>query len=526
MPEPAPQLVTEPLGGPPLARRATEGALASEWLVRGPATGEEWQARGADVRASVPPGWFDALAGALDTGGAARDRLTRAAGGAGVVVTTGQQPGLFGGPLYTWAKALSALALANELEVATGRPVAPVFWAATDDTDFLESSWTMVSLPGGAQRLALHRQATDRLPLAEIPLGDVSSLVADLERAAGSAVDPRPLDAVRRAYRADATIGGAYVALLRELLEPLGIAVLDASHRDVVAAARPLLARALDRAAGLESALHDRGAAIRAAGFEPQVPDVAGLSLVFERNGASKRRVSVGRAPSVAVDPAAEGLSPNVLLRPVLERTLLPTVAYLAGPGELAYFAQVSAVADVLNVPRPLALPRWSVTIIEPHVAELLQRHGVSPEDFAAPDAVETRLARARWPERGARALADLRAALTAGVESVRSALAGDGDVRMAPSTVDAIERGVEWRLSRFERRMTAAVKRRQSEMMTELGTVRGALYPGGIRQERALNLIPLLARYGLPLLDRMTEAAREHARGLVTGEAAVPARR
>ncbi len=526
MPEPAPQLVTESLGGPPLARRAAEGALPPAWLTRAPASGEEWRARGEEVRGSVPPGWFDALAAAFDAGGAARDRLTRTARGDGVVVTTGQQPGLFGGPLYTWAKAMSALALANDLEAAIGRPVAPVFWAATDDSDFAESSWTMVSLPGGAQRLALQHQATDRVPLSLVPLGDVSALVAALERAAGSAVDPRPLDAVRRAYRGDATIGGAYVALLRALLEPLGIAVLDASHRDVVTTEKPLLARALDRAADLEAALHERSVAIRAAGFEPQVPDVAGLSLVFERIGASKRRVATGRAAAVAADPATEGLSPNVLLRPVLERTLLPTMAYLAGPGELAYFAQVTAVADVLDVPRPLALPRWSVTVIEPHVAELLQRHGVSPEDFAEPDSVETRLARARWPARAVRALADLRSALAAGTEHLREALSADSGVRMAPSTVDAIERGVEWRLTRFERRMTAAVKRHQTELMSQLGTVRGALYPGGTRQERALNLIPLLARYGLPLLDRMTEAARAHTRGLVTGEAVVPARR
>jgi uncharacterized protein YllA (UPF0747 family) len=208
-------------------------------------------------------------------------------------------------------------------------------------------------------------------------------------------------------------------------------------------------------------------------------------------------------------------LSPNVLLRPVVERALLPTLSYVAGPGELAYFAQVSAVADALGADPPMVLPRWSCTLIEPQVAEIMERHALRREDFADPHAVETRLAREAWPAGVARAMEQLRRDLAERLAGVRASLQDlDG---MAPSaTVDGTGRALEWRLSRLERRISAAVKARETALMRDLGTVRGSLYPGGVRQERALNLIPLLARHGVELLETMRDSAAVHARALL----------
>jgi uncharacterized protein YllA (UPF0747 family) len=218
----------------------------------------------------------------------------------------------------------------------------------------------------------------------------------------------------------------------------------------------------------------------------------------------------------VAAATAAPGsLSPNVLLRPVLERALLPTVAYVAGPGEIAYFAQVSAVAEAIDADPPLAVPRWSATLVEPHVAEIMKRDGLRIEDFSDPHAVETRLARESWPADVARAMEQLRRDLAERLTGVRVSLqALDG---LAPSaTVDGTARALEWRLSRLERRISAAVKTREASLMRDLATVRGALFPGGIQQERALNLIPLLARHGTGLLDAMRASASTHARSLM----------
>jgi uncharacterized protein YllA (UPF0747 family) len=508
-------ILTESLGGSPLAQMALRGDAPGDWYDERPLSAEGWQRYATAVRNAHPGSWWDAIAPACSPAGAAAARITRVVAANGVVVTSGQQPGLFGGPLYTWYKALSALALADTIERETGVSVAPVFWAATEDTDFAEASWTAVSLPGGAERLALDRAPAEGVRMSDAPLGEVDDLVMTLERACGSALDLVPLQAVRRAYGAGATVGGAYVTLLRELLEPLGVVVVDAAHPSLSVAAHPLLVRALREHEAVARALRDRARAIGAAGFEPQVPEVEGLTLVFARDGGRRERVAADRASRAASSAKDGDLGANVLLRPVLERSLLPTLGYLAGPGEFAYFAQVSAVADVLGVARPLPLPRWNATLIEPHVQELLQRYRLNARDFTDPHEVEGRLARAAWPPTVASAFAALRDAIRAHATTLQDAVSGDSALAPA-SVVDGMRRGLEWRLERFERRLTAAVKRREGELMHDLGTIRGALRPLGLRQERALNLIPLLARHGMTLLERLRDEAGRHARDLV----------
>jgi bacillithiol biosynthesis cysteine-adding enzyme BshC len=513
-----PRIVTESLGGGPLSIRVSGGEAPSEWYARRPETPDEWRRHVVAVGAVEHDDWASALAPALATPGRAAVRLQRVIDGGGVVVTTGQQPGLFGGPIYTWSKAIGALALADFLEALTGTPVAPVFWAATDDSDFAESSWTKVALPGGAEELRIDGASAAGLSMAQVPLGDVEPLVERLERSAGSASWREPLAAVRHAYRRDQTIGGAYVELLRAILGPLGITVLDAANPAVRRAASPVLRAALREARPLADALGVRAAALAAAGYRPQVAEVGGLSLVFRVVAGERRRIRAADGRAAADDAAPDELSPNVLLRPVVERALLPTVAYVAGPAELAYFAQTGAVADTLGLERPLAVPRWSCTIIEPHVQRILDRFGLTIDDLRDPHAAETRLARRSLPAAVAETLARLRASIDASASS----LAAEGATLVPSGAVAGAKRALEHRVARLERRFTAAAKRTLDEEVRQIGTARGSLFPGGRRQERALNFIPLLARYGPDLIEQMRGAALEHAERFAAGEAAI----
>jgi len=521
---PAPQVTepivrTEPLGGSPLARAAIDGQRG-EWYPDIPRSEQAWTGRVEAVRASSTREWLETIRSALSASGTAAARLARVTSGRGVVVTTGQQPGLFGGPIYTWSKALSALTLADEIEAATGIPAAPVFWAANDDADFAEASWTAVAVTGGAERLTVAAGAPLGRTMADMPLGDVAPAFAALLRACGATLDPRPIDAVRAAYRDGATVGGAYLSLLRALFEPLGIAVLDAAHASVAEAARPFLLRALDRANAVAEALRERDEAILAAGFSPQVAEVAGLSLVFERarDRGDKRRIPLSEAAAVAAqgDSARPGLlSPNVLLRPVIERAILPTVAYVAGPGELSYFAQVSAVAPTLGLDAPLAVPRWSTTILEPHVLRILSSLGLEEAELAEPHRAEGRLAKAAMSPALTRALGDLRQEVVRRSGAVSSALEGS-DLPLPAEVIEGAQRAIDHRLDRLERRVVAAAKRRETDVMTQIATARGALFPLGARQERALNMLPFIARHGSVIIDRMITEARAHARSLV----------
>jgi uncharacterized protein YllA (UPF0747 family) len=172
-------------------------------------------------------------------------------------------------------------------------------------------------------------------------------------------------------------------------------------------------------------------------------------------------------------------------------------------------------VAETLEVEPPVALPRWSATLIEPHITRLLDSYGMRPADLAAPHAAETALARRAWPPRLAEAIARLRTEAGHLSPGLRRALAENADL-VPPAIADGFQRTLEWRIQRLERRVNAAVKKREQRAMQDVATMRAALYPNGIRQERALNIIPTLARQGLTLLDQMGDSAAEHARGLL----------
>jgi uncharacterized protein YllA (UPF0747 family) len=237
------------------------------------------------------------------------------------------------------------------------------------------------------------------------------------------------------------------------------------------------------------------------------------LTLVFADDAdGEKRRIPVrGAAQYFGAPPGS--LGPNVLLRPVVERFIMPSAAYVAGPGELAYFAQVGAVADTLQVPSPLPLPRWSATILEPRVERILERLGISREELRHREAVETRLARANVPS----PLADGLRALRRDVDADLAALTrADRDQLLPAASLEGARRWIEHRIQRLERRYAAAVKRRESQLMQDIATATAALYPNGKPQERVLNFLPFWARYGSPLIEAMCGEALMHARSII----------
>ena len=506
-----PRVVTIPFGGSALTRAALASTTPPAWCEHAPAGADEWAARAKSVMSDASVrAWATALEPALGAGGAAAARLARSANGRGVMVTTGQQPGLFGGPVYTWSKALSALALADALESATGIPTAPVFWAATYDADFAESSTSYVILNGNLERLQQPLPEVADRSMRDTPLGDVAPLIRSLELASGSAVARAALDAVRAAYVPGGTIGLAYVRLLRAILEPLGIAVLDAGHPSVRLASRDLLRRALVRAPEIDAALAAREQELRDRGFEPPVAHVRGLSTVFRYINGTRSRIPIAKA--AAVDDNAE-LEANVLLRPIAERAILPTVAYVGGPGEVAYFAQSTAVAQELGVSVPVVVPRWSGMVIEPHVQRLLERYSLTPDDLRDPHAAESRFARAQLSPEVRAALANYAAGADALDDTLRAALSSDGKTPLVPDAVlDGARHNVQHRIERLERRIVAAAKRREATTMRDIAIARTSLFPLGKPQERVLNFIPMLAL--------MRARASEHAASILAGRA------
>ncbi|HEY8832961.1 MAG TPA: bacillithiol biosynthesis BshC, partial [Gemmatimonadaceae bacterium] len=469
-------MITEPLSGNSLAVAAMADKAPAGWYDALPSDAKSWKKRLESLRSEFTGDWLTKLGPAFAVTGKAKERLEAAANGRGVVVTTGQQPGLFGGPVYTLSKALSALALADSLQEITGVPVAPVFWAATDDTDFREASSTIVSVPGGAQLLRFDHPASLGLPMSAMPLGDVSAQLEALKRSVSSPIDPTPIELLDRSYTSGATVGEAYVSFLRELFAPLGIAVIDASHPATRKAANPALTKALEHAAEIADAVTARNREIESAGFTPQVQDVPGLSLVFTSSSGSRKRIPIKAA---AKQVAADDLGPNVLLRPVIERAILPTATYIGGPAEIAYFAQIGPIADMIGVSRPAILPRWSCTIVEPYVETVLEKLYLLPEDFRDPHEVEARIARARLPKPVMEQLNAVRAAVNEHLDTLGEAVVQER-ASVGAAVTEGLRANLLRRLDRFERRLIAAAKREHADVMHAIATARGSLYPLG----------------------------------------------
>jgi uncharacterized protein YllA (UPF0747 family) len=233
--------------------------------------------------------------------------------------------------------------------------------------------------------------------------------------------------------------------------------------------------------------------------------------LVFVNESGTKRRLKQIEALAFEAGDR-QWLSPTVLLRPVLERALLPTASYVGGPGEVAYFAQVSAVAAAVGVAAPLVVPRWSATIVEPRVQRILDELDLDLGAFADPHRAEGVVAARRVPAGAEAAVGAMRADVERDVTALRAASNG----LVADTVLDGFRRTLEHRIARLERRLLAALKRRETEAMLRVATARGSLYPHGVRQERKLAFIPMLTRHGQPLVDEMLVAARVHARALI----------
>jgi bacillithiol biosynthesis cysteine-adding enzyme BshC len=452
----------------------------------------------------------------------------------GLCVTTGQQPGLFTGPLYTLYKALSAAALARRLTTALGRPVTPVFWVAGDDHDFAEAGHCdLLTLANEVRRLELPPRPADAplTPLYRDLLGDT---VGPLLAAVRDETNPTEFrDAVlawlERHYRPDANHAQAFGGALAELLGRFGVVVLQPTHQAVKGAMAPLLLRALEQAAELETALAAAADRLRAAGRPVPVTVGDGATLVMlegpsgrdrlVRDGGefqarrSGQRLSLTDLRGVA-EAEPERLSPNVLLRPVVEAALLPTLAYVAGPGELAYQPQSAPLYPRLGVtPQPF-VPRWSGRVVEARIGKVLEKFGLEPDDLALPEGqLEQRLVRGDMPREAQAALEALRQALPREYDTLRDAAARVDPTLRKP--VESARHAAEASLRDIEKRIVSHLKQQNDILLQQVAKARNNLFPLGKPQERGLTAAPYLVRYGPAFLDQAYAAVARWAAAL-----------
>jgi len=456
--------------------------------------------------------------------GATERNLDRLRAGA-VAVVTGQQVGLFSGPAYSFYKAMTAIALARWL-TKRGTDAVPVFWLATEDHDLAEvnqSFW--LDRRGLLERVELPRSGDLGRRVGEVNLaeGAASALDAVLGMLEGG---HRELvaRALREFYRADETFGSAFGKLMARLLAGRGAILLDPLDSRLHRLAVPVFRRALEEHAALAKELVARSKGLDRAGYHAQVK-VTELSTLLFFNVDGHRwplrprntGFSAGRSLFTeqellrALESAPEAFTPNVLLRPVVQDTLLPTAAYVGGPAELAYFAQAEVVYRFLGRRMPAVVPRAGFTVVEPRVAALLRRYGLDIRDvLRGRQHLRAKMERQFLP-RG------LGKQFTAGEKSLRETLRKlrrpiEKLDRTLLGALDTAERKMLYQFLKLRGKAGRAENFRTGMLDQHERVLLDSLYPQRALQERSVCLVSFLAAYGLDLLDKIQSRAVEGA--------------
>jgi bacillithiol biosynthesis cysteine-adding enzyme BshC len=460
----------------------------------------------AEVLRSQNKGW-SASAKALEN-------IERLKNGASAVVT-GQQVGLFGGPLFSIFKALTAIKLAEEATLK-GIDCVPIFWLATEDHDFAEVNHANLL---GREKTALRRVEVSAGGLEGAPVSarpfaeDVKSAVAAASESLG---DSEITDLLRGFYRAGETLGSAMAKFFARLFGEYGLVLLDPSNCDVHRIAAPIFVEAIRRSEELDKSLLQRGKELESAGYHQQVKVTASSTLLFSLESGARvpiKRVNgkfaIGKQHVSAdeleqrLSQAPEKFSPNVLLRPIMQDFLLPTLVYVGGPAEVAYFAQCQVVYGTLLGRVTPVLPRGSATLVEEHQQKILQKLSFTLLDvFQEPETVRKLIAAKVMP-------ADLNARFDEAAAQLENTLRSITEPleKFDPTLADAAQRSaskMRYQLKRLRER-TAAAELRRDEVVSrkgaELSTV---LFPNKNLQEREIAGISFLARHGIDLVQRL----------------------
>ncbi len=454
--------------------------------------------------------------------GADPARLDRFVEEGGYMVTTGQQPGLFGGPMYSIHKALTAVRLAEALEAALERPVLPVFWVASEDHDWAEANHVdVIGVDNALHRIEL--AATDPKvspPIHRVAMGDtVEALVEEFVACLpGTDFSGEYVDLLRGAFTADSTIADGFHATLQHLLGRFGLFFTDAAHPSVKQASAGLLRNELGRAEELEHVLRVSSEALGASGYGTQVAVLdGGVNLFLEgpagreriyRDGDGFRLRTSGVALTLdeilarqAEDPAV--LSPNVLLRPVVESEVFPTLAYVGGPGEIAYFAQLKAYFEAHGITMPVVYPRWTATPLEAKIRKVLDKFGLEVDALQRPfHEMAGEIARDDMPEEVRSSLGRLRGEIAKGVAQVQEATKTLDPTLKGPA--QHVRSQAFAALDELERKVVQAVKREAEIKLSQLEKAQLHLYPNGKPTERVQSPFYFLARYGGSVLDAL----------------------
>ncbi len=426
------------------------------------------------------------------------------------VVVTGQQVGLFGGPLLTLLKAATAIRKA-QVASAAGIPHVPVFWMATEDHDLNEVNQVTLLGKDRVETLRSSFPGHRQHPVGDLLLGDaIEPVAAQAEELLGYAPITQLL---HESYAPDQTLASAFGKFLSGVFRDHGLIVIDASIRDFHAMGAPVLRYAIEHADDLQTALLDRTRDLEAAGYAAQVLVTPGSSLLFllDEQGQRlplKRSAGQWKAGNVPystedllaiLDSAPERLSPNALLRPIFQDSILPNSAYVGGPAEIAYFAQCQPLYErILHTVTPV-LPRLSATLVPAKIRAVMDGHELTLRDAMTTSGdLAQRLAARAMPIDGKRKIAAAGNALDTELNEVQRWMETmDGNLGRSASVA---ANKMRYQMNRLRRLAANWQLEREAFLGKHAGAITRTLFPDQHVQERLLAGVQLLAMTDIDL--------------------------
>ncbi|HEV2494127.1 MAG TPA: bacillithiol biosynthesis cysteine-adding enzyme BshC [Terriglobia bacterium] len=455
--------------------------------------------------------------------------IRRLADSGTLAVVTGQQVGLLSGPAFTLYKALTAVKLAQYLS-EHGLPAVPVFWLATEDHDLEEVAHTvvfdqdfnLVPLSDPGERPAPKSQVGQVKLTAGISavLDQLDAALAAAPSTTGDGAESRQrlLENLRDTYRPGVTWGQAFGSLMTRLFRRWGVVLLDPLDGAVHRLSTRIYRQALGRASELRAALQQRSARLVAAGYHAQVHlnedgtllfvNRQGNRLALHTRGAAFALEGGDGADQVSraelgklIESAPLDFSPNALLRPILQDNLLPTLAYIAGPSELAYLAQSGAIYPEFGRPMPVIFPRAGFTLIDRRTQKLMEKYRLNVDDtWHGPERLSRKIAAAGFADGWSERLDQSEQELTRLLERLH------GDIeKLDPTLLDTLkhaEEKVKYQMERLRGKITRAALGRSELLSRHEQSLMRCLAPRKDLQEREVSGVYFLGQAGYKLLD------------------------
>jgi bacillithiol biosynthesis cysteine-adding enzyme BshC len=492
---------------------------------------------------SVPVKHAGALADLLeqqamefDAGEAAKANIAKLRTGARVVVT-GQQVVLFGGPMLILLKAATAVARAREATKATGVEHVPVFWMATEDHDLEEVDQVSLLTKTSVEKLRVGLKLAHALPVGGVVPGPELETV--LKRATELLEFAPVSEWLRECYTPKdgnrPTLAQAFGRLMSRLFADEGLVVMDAAGRGFHALGARTLRYAIEHAEQLQAALMARSIELVKAGYHAQVLTAEAGSMLFLLDETTGERVALRRTSSsdgqgqwkagarvystadliAILEGTPERLSPNALLRPVFQDTLLPTAAYVGGPAEIAYFAQSAVLYEAILGRITPVLPRLSATLLEPAIATLMDKDEVQlPDAMTSAEELAQRLGARAMPIEEKRKLAAVGNALDKELGALTEYLSEmDASLGRAAEVSGS---KMLYQMNRLRRMAATFELQKEASLRKHADAITLNVFPDGHPQERVVAGVWFMAKYGDGLVERLVGVAGNQCPGHV----------